>query len=347
MQPASETPSDVSVVVEQDGPQKFKIQSGQLEQIGRQLRGRRRFSIFNSIVLPALVTVLTTILTGTFQYLSWINTVRLQAASAVAERAAAAYEQSAALIGERIYGTEVFIPTVRDLAQTLPIKQVPAAAAPTVPPTNAGGIQLSSHQSAAPEMTIPLTTISAALLKRRYDTYYAQLKQWKERYDQLLTDIDYDLDRPIFVDAKIGKPVTIHAKDLQKINCDGGLIDPIRSAGLDAHSLKMQFAVLNHCFARLHASYELQLNKVLQHEANVLDPESIKLANERLDNLRGSANEFRCVALLRIDYYKAQKEKSIFIPPFIRRLLFNPLKTDAERHFKRADEACDPEYGRT
>jgi hypothetical protein len=193
-----------------------------------------------------------------------------------------------------------------------------------------------------------LTKASAALLTRRYDTYYAQLKQWKERYDELLTDIDYNLDRPIRADAEFElKGLTVRSAELNKISCEGTLIDAIKTAGLDTHSLKLQFAVLNRCFGRLHASLAAQIENLLKNRSGALDDKGIKLANDRLDNLRGYANEFRCVALLRIDYYKAQKEKSIVVPPFIRRWLFSPPKADADGQLMKENKACDPEQKKT
>ena len=86
---------EVSLYVEQEGTNKFKIQSNQLEQIGAQLRGPREFSIFQSIILPLIVTVATLIFTSLFQYVSWYNSVNLQNATDVAANAERAYEKSA------------------------------------------------------------------------------------------------------------------------------------------------------------------------------------------------------------------------------------------------------------
>src|SRR5205814_3083203 len=47
------------IYIEQEETNKFKIQSDQLQEIGAQLRGRREFSIFNSIILPLIVSVAT------------------------------------------------------------------------------------------------------------------------------------------------------------------------------------------------------------------------------------------------------------------------------------------------
>jgi hypothetical protein len=107
----------VSVYVEQDGANKFKIQSDQLEQIGAQLRGPREFSIFQSITLPIIVTLATLIFTSLFQYISWSNSVALQNAADVATNAERAYEKSVVAIGARRYAMFVYLPSLRDLVK--------------------------------------------------------------------------------------------------------------------------------------------------------------------------------------------------------------------------------------
>ena len=75
---------DVLVFVEKDGADRLKIRSDQLEQIGEKLRG---FSIFNSVILPLMVSAATVFFTGLFQYISWTNEVRLREATEIADRA--------------------------------------------------------------------------------------------------------------------------------------------------------------------------------------------------------------------------------------------------------------------
>src|SRR6188472_110880 len=113
--PSDPSLHEVSLYVEQEGTNKFKIQSGQLEQIGAQLRGRREFSIFQSIILPLIVSVATIVLSSAFQYVSWFNSVGLKDATDVADKAERTYETSAAAIGRRHYATFVFLPSLRDL----------------------------------------------------------------------------------------------------------------------------------------------------------------------------------------------------------------------------------------
>ena len=53
------------------------------------------------------------------------------------------------------------------------------------------------------------------------------------------------------------------------------------------------------------------LNQAISPVAPVYN-ESVALAvNRNLDSIHMKANKFRCYALVRIDYYKAQKELSI------------------------------------
>jgi len=106
---------EVSVYIEQDGTNKFKIQSDKLEEIGAKLRGQRKFSIFNSIILPLIVSVATIIFSSAFQYISWFNSVGVKYATDVADKAERAYQNSAAAIGTRHYAMLVFLPSLRDL----------------------------------------------------------------------------------------------------------------------------------------------------------------------------------------------------------------------------------------
>jgi hypothetical protein len=227
-QPAPQQPlkGDVLLYVEQEAPSKFKIESDQLEKIGAKLRGPRRFSIFYSLVLPALVTLLTTILTGTFQYLSWINTVRLQAASAVVDRAAETFDKAAVVVGQRSYATLIFIPSVRDLSKSKRLKpSQPVVAAndkSAQQPAATSGAQfdMASVAAAVPNGTdLQLNAVSEELAKQRYVGYYEHLKRWNEQYDQLLADIDYNLDHPILADAGIHRTaITVFYNKLKKID---------------------------------------------------------------------------------------------------------------------------------
>jgi hypothetical protein len=116
MEAPGSNPTDLSIIVEQQDGNRYKVQSSQLEQIGAQLRGKQQFSIFYSIILPIIVSVATVIVSSLFQYVSWTNTVRVQNATEAAAKASAIYQQAAQAIGKRYYAEFVFLPAVRNLA---------------------------------------------------------------------------------------------------------------------------------------------------------------------------------------------------------------------------------------
>jgi hypothetical protein len=340
--------SDVLLYVEQEASNKFKIQSDQLEQIGVKLRGPRRFSIFNSIILPALVTLLTTILTGTFQYVSWINTIRLQDASSVADRAAETFGKAAGLIGQRRYATLIFIPSVRDLAKSQPSAASPNATSNPISGSGTASATASSENSAAAAQprpsAPPIAKANFELENGRYNSYYDQLKQWNEGYDQLIADIDDNLDRPILADAGIPEsPVTIFQKQVTTVHCNKAVLEELDKAHLNKNSLKLQFAVINYCFQALHGALDDQLTKVLSRSANEIDPKVITDANNGLNDILTTANVFRCFALLRMKYYNRQKERSIAVPNFVRRWLFDQSNADATQQFQKEQTGCNPD----
>ena len=215
--------------VEQDGASKFKIQSDQLEQIGAQLRGPREFSIFQSITLPIIVTLATLIFTSLFQYISWSNSVALQNAADVATNAERAYEKSAVAIGARRYAMFVYLPSLRDLVKAKASVEANARARversvrlhdeirnaeswPLQPSTGDTKPRTLAETYATTSAILPPeatkdneTSLDKSLLelhKQRFASYYRHLKLWNENYDQLLSEIEYALDRPVFSQAE-------------------------------------------------------------------------------------------------------------------------------------------------
>jgi len=170
------------------------------------------------------------------------------------------------------------------------------------------------------------------------------LKQWNEGYDQLIADIDANLDRPILTDASVAESaVTVFQKKISTINCANFLPSELAKVGLDENSLKLQFAVINYCFQGLHNILDAQLTKVSNHPADKIDQTALAKAMQQLTYIATSANELRCVALLRVSYYNRQKEKSIVVPNIVRRLLFDPNKKAATKEFQIEQTGCDPE----
>ncbi|MFZ1883164.1 MAG: hypothetical protein WAU53_06070 [Rhodoplanes sp.] len=105
-------PLDVLVFVEKDEADRLKIRSDQLEQIGHKLRG---FSVFNSVILPLMVSVATVFFTGLFQYISWTNEVRLREATEIANRAMNVSEKVTTAINKRVHLTFLFLDPLRSL----------------------------------------------------------------------------------------------------------------------------------------------------------------------------------------------------------------------------------------
>ncbi len=339
MESDQSVPAEVHISIEQEERNKFKIQSNQLEQIGTQLRGRRQFSIFNSIILPVIVTILTTLLTAGFQYVSWTNSVRLQNATDSANKAAETYENAAAAAGKRRYATLLFIPTIRDLARRSPESQDDGSKYNISGALTDGAAKSPDISQVNNNADISLPKLNSELLKRRYESYYLQLKAWNESYDQILTDIDYNLDRPIFLHAGLkSQAIRIFWVKFKDIDCTQSITEQLDKLQLNRHSLKIQFAAIQFCFMRLNDVLSTMI-KAAPRVDNVL----IDKANRELGDVYTMANEFRCYAQGRIDYYRRQKTQSILSPQLVWRRLFNTAKDDAERHFLRTAERCNPE----
>jgi hypothetical protein len=261
-------PYDVSISVEQNGKNKYKIQSDKLQEIGAQLRGRR-FSIFHSIILPLFVTLVTLGFTSLFQYISWYNSVGVQHATDVADKAARMYEKSAAAIGARHYATFVFVPSLRDLIQAK-AKTVLSNMAqdkgmkkrhvvftqsnskeqnPGVKRSPPGEMAQSTEQ---PTDNISLHKVALDNKEKRFASYYKQLKVWNENYYLLLTDIEYALDRPVFAHAgrKIdNSPSSTSLWDkMAEINCLNPVTEELKKLDVNPDSLKFRFAGINRCF---------------------------------------------------------------------------------------------------
>src|SRR3954454_10408576 len=106
-------PIPVMLTVETEGNKKFKYVTTVLGTIASQLRPKASFSVFNSVLVPIGVTVLTALLTTTvgqlFQYVSWRNSTTQQEAQDQVTNATAAYNNAAVEIAKRYYRTLVFI----------------------------------------------------------------------------------------------------------------------------------------------------------------------------------------------------------------------------------------------
>lgn len=304
------TPRPVTVVVETEDNKTFKIGTADLGVMAAQLRGRSTFSPFNSIILPIGVTVLTAILTTAigafFQHISWHNTVALQEAQDRVTQATTAYTKAATAIGERYYATYTFLDAVGDLIER---KQ-----------------DVDSH----------LYQLDLELNKRRFNHYYDQIKLWNESNDQLLSGIDFDLDRPVQIKEHT------RASTIDQIECNQYLTQQLKSHHLNPDSLKLQFAVITRCFAKgVEPFSQIKANATVDPKFN-LDKRAKQDAMVALGSVMSSANVFRCYALNRIEFLKVQQPLSTYVPMrgFLTSIgLVHPAPT-RENHFSQTESDC-------
>ena len=368
---------DVSVRIEQEGTNKFTIQSDQLEQIGAQLRGRREFSIFQSIILPLIVSVATIVLSSAFQYVSWFNSVGVKDATDVADKAARTYETSAAAIGTRHYATVVFLPSLKHLVQAKADAELSARAraasldaraqaiaAPSASDKRtkdkdlAGALANAKRSPEADRVLLSAVTQSAEDKKdneislhksaldtkqKRFASYYEQLKLWNENYDHLLSEIEYALDRPVFGQAdKKNEDFRIYRAKIRQIDClNYSFSEELEKLHLNAHSLKLRFAVIHNCFMIINNALNKQMNEAISKTLPSFDEPTESQIADKLNALLAMSNEFRCYAHQRIDYYNAQKELAIFSATYVWRWLSDATKTAALKHFDDTASKCN------
>ena len=283
-EPAAGTrPASVSVYI--DGDRRFNIRTSDLENIGAQLRGKQPFSVFYSIGLPilvSLVTVIGTTLIGQlFQYVSWRNSTALQTATNRAEHALSAFQKASLAVSKRYYATFVYLGAARDIAN-----------------------RKSDTDS-------KLYKLDADLSEQRFNAFFAQLKSWNEDYDQTLAAIDYSLDGPVLGTHEHVSFANFENKDT-KMDCDAMLVTELRRLNLNVNSLKVQFAALNYCFAHSIKEFNAAKDKAILDGSSTIAEEVKNTASELNESVRAMSNEFRCFAQHRIHFLEQRKQTSIF-----------------------------------
>ena len=311
---------DISLNVVEEGKGRFQITgaSSTVERIGELLRGKTRFSWWNSVVIPASAVVLTTLLTtlvgSTFQYISWRNSIRLDAAKDIASKAETTYNQVEQAINDRAHATLFVIPAMRDLA------------------------------SRAGESPKGLAESIYDLDRQRVASYYTTLAAWNNGYDNFVTSIDYELDRPIFIQAGLVQELKpISAVRTNVVDCTKALPEQVDKTGYNKHSLKVQFAIIARCFISVHGEINTLKDKILREE-KVADADADKITRQ-LGDAATMGNVFRCNALYRIEFYGTEREHAIWRPTtlvtFPLDFLFNWPAERATDHFGAADAACN------
>ena len=291
--------------------------------------------------MPIIIGVVTVSVSSLFQYVSWLNSVKVQNATDVTANAERAYEKAADAIGVRQYSTIVFRPALKELIQGART-DVEAAAKP--------GVE-GAFASAPPEISLLASDLENK--QQRFSSYFQQLKAWNENYDRLLTDIDYSLDRPVFEQAAKQVEKSSYRR-LSQIDCSKSLTQELQRLHYDPSSLKIRFAGINKCFRDTHwildeqltaAKAAISLSGRQRADGGKLVPDFSEAVNSQIkknfESLHGKANVFRCYALRRIEYYRTQKELSILSLSSALRWLSDSFHEEAKAHFDDVARNCD------
>jgi hypothetical protein len=275
----------VTIVIEPTEDKKYRIGTGDLEAIASQLRGKKQFSIFQSVLLPLAITIvtafMTTLVAQGFQYVSWRNSTALQQAGERVTRATAAYDKAAAAIGRRHYATLLFLSSVHDLMNHKP--------------------DIDSH----------LFQLNLTLNKGRFERYYEIVKDWNENYNQIIAELDFALDGPV----GIREPA--RAAKISQYDCKKSLPDELKRLELNVRSVKLQFAAIHSCFLRSLRSFSTTKDRgVLDKEASM--EEAVRTdAQHELSDVLTMASHFRCFALNRIEFLRTDQTRAIYLPTWI------------------------------
>jgi hypothetical protein len=308
------------------------------------------------------VSLATILFSSAFQYVSWFNSVGIQHVTDVANKAAETYENAAAAIGTRHYAMLVFLPSLRDLvlakakvaaltamAQDKTQKAADPAPAQSNAKKQTSPAELSPLRAMAQqrieeskESEISLHKVVLDVKQKRFASYYEQLKQWNENYDHLLSEIEYALDRPVFAQAGKGEEeFRVSRAKIGQINCLNAVTDELQKLHLNPDSLKFIFAGIHNCFMEVNGLLNEQLAEAIAKPEPAFSEQTESQIKQQLDALLAMANEFRCYAHQRIDYYNSQKELAIFSAIYVWRRLADSPKSEALKHFEDATARCN------
>ena len=329
------SPKEVALIIKRAGDAEFRITGnpGEIGQIGDLLRGKSSFSWFNSVILPAGVTILTIVAGLCFQYIGWVNDVRIQATKDIVAKAEGVYSKATNAMDQFYYRTFVVVSAVQDLA-----------------------IRKANAENS-------LTSTLIKLDNDRVEAYYSALGSWSIGYSQSLSDIEYAFDRPIFFQVKLPqdqlnrelKPVSW--TQAQHADCTKSLVEQVRKLGYSSYNLKAQFAVISACYAAITGEYGLIKQKLIageeltlpvyNGEGSLIDktalPDDI---DKKLDNASTMTNVFRCYAEGRLHFYKRENDYAILSPQHLIEILVNwSPAARAKRELAGADDECDSYLG--
>lgn len=308
---AGNEPAHVSVII--DGDRRFIVRTGDLASIGAQLRGKKSFSVFYSIGLPILISLLTVIGATTvgqfFQYVSWRNSILLQQAKDNYDLAKITYDKASNAMSAHYYAANVYLDAATNLANRK---------------ADTGG---------------KFYQLDVTRDRQRFDEYFDEMKRWSESYDKIATDIEFNLDEPIKMGGK-----RISVRDFDNFKCDEMLFSELQRLGLQVHSMRLQFAAIKYCFDKSMEEFKYEQTQAALDNTYVIQKKDKDQAVQRNEDVRSLSNEFRCYAQHRIALFEERKQKAIFkLSTWILEQIKQPLMHRAEptNAFKRALADCD------
>src|SRR5262249_27835481 len=220
----------------------------------------------------------------------------------------------------------VFLPSLKYLIQAkarLGEEYAKATVEPNPKPTVNKRKTVSENlpqRSFASEPEFPLHKFDLDTKQKRFESYYSEVKFWNENYDHLLTEIYHALDRPAFEQAgKKTESAGVSDTKINQINCLLSLTEELNRVELDSNSLTHRFAGIHHCFMETSKLIDMLKEDAILVSVPKFDSSIESQITKSLGSLRTKANAFRCYALHRIEYYKAQKELSIWSITYARR----------------------------
>jgi hypothetical protein len=179
------------------------------------------------------------------------------------------------------------------------------------------------------------------------------MKRWNDSYDQLLSDIDFNLDRPLLwfservsVRDFNGSPNADGSKNTNgSIKCEKVLFSELKRQHLNIYSRKIQFAAINYCFSQSTLPFDFESDSAIACKNYVIPKAEKTIAAQANEDVRSMSNEFRCYAQHRIAVFEEQKRKSIFklsawVVDKLSRLFVRPVDATAASR-KQALEECD------
>jgi len=312
-------PTRVSLYIDGED-RKITVRTSDLENIGNQLRGRRRFSFFNT-VLPIIITLITvigtTIIAQLFQYISWRNSTALQTTTQQVQDAQTTLQTASAAMDKRYYETKVFLAAAHDLA-----------------------LEKNDDGDA-------IRKLATTLNQYRFNEFYNQLQSWHEHYDDILNAIDHDLDQPVNLHERVSARY-FEGKQGPIFNCTQLLTSEFKRLKLTINSLKIQFAAINYCFGQSIKGFNDGQYDAIVSNSNLISATTQKGVSDLNDDIYSMSNEFRCFAQHRIDFLEIRRRNSIFRLPnwlynnsfgFVKSLFVKPDNVITQ-HFNATLAAC-------